>query len=145
MVASHTAAPLGGCEMAGMRLPPIISACLYGRRHEQLLSLTYSKVPGVWFVLPSHLLSLASRTVTVGSKHPRAFLYGWLPLSDAYRHPLCKQPNGILSLLTAPCMLPTASFLLTITIRCLWHPLLLGIANARLIAIELRTRNNGDL
>ena len=21
------------------------------------------------------------------SKHPRAFLYGWLPLSDAYRHP----------------------------------------------------------
>ena len=32
------------------------------------------------------------------------------------RHPLCKRPNCILSLLTAPCMLPTASSLLTITI-----------------------------
>ena len=31
-------------------------------------------------------------------------------------HPLCKRPNCILSLLTAPCMLPTASSLLTITI-----------------------------
>ena len=47
------------------------------------------------------------------SKHPRAFLYGWLPLSDAYRHPLCKQPNYIFSLVTAPCLLPLASSLLT--------------------------------
>ena len=30
-------------------------------------------------------------------------------------------------------------------VRCLWHPLLLGIANARLIAIELRIQHNGNL
>ena len=34
--------------------------------------------------LTSHLLSLASRTVTVGSRCLKARLYGWLPLSKAY-------------------------------------------------------------
>ena len=34
--------------------------------------------------LTSHLLSLASRTVTVGSKHLKAFLHSWLLLSNAY-------------------------------------------------------------
>ena len=52
-----------------------------------LLSLTYSKVLGVGVALSSHLLSLASRTVTVGSKNLKAFLYGWLPLSNAYGIP----------------------------------------------------------
>ena len=42
------------------------------------------KVSGLDVVLPSHLLSLASRTVTVGSQSPRGQLYGWLPLSNAY-------------------------------------------------------------
>ena len=72
-------------------------------------------------------------------------LYGWLPLSDAYRHPLCKQPNCIFSLLTAPCMLPTTSSLLTGPIRCRWHHFLSDIANACLIVIKLHIRKNGDL
>ena len=41
-------------EMAGAKVAPIISACLYGRRHEQPLSLTYGKVPGVGVALSSH-------------------------------------------------------------------------------------------
>jgi hypothetical protein len=34
---------------------------------------------------------------------------------------LCPMPDGIFSLLTAPCMLPTTSFLPTTFVRCLWH------------------------
>ena len=34
--------------------------------------------------LTSHLLFLALRTVTVGSKHLKAFLHSWLLSSDAY-------------------------------------------------------------
>ena len=41
------------------------------------------KVPCVGVAFTSHLLSLASRTVTVGSQSPRGQLYGWLPLSNA--------------------------------------------------------------
>ena len=42
------------------------------------------KVPCVGVALSSHLLSLASRTVTIGSQSPGGQLYGWLPLSNAY-------------------------------------------------------------
>ena len=42
------------------------------------------KVLFVGVALTSHLLSLASRTVTVGSRCLKARLYGWLPLSNAY-------------------------------------------------------------
>ena len=53
------------------------------------------KVPCVGIALTSHLLSLASRTVTVGSRCLKARLYGWLPLSDAQRHLLCNRSNDI--------------------------------------------------
>jgi len=43
-----------------------------GRRHEQPLSLTYGKVPGVWCRFPAI------------SQPPKGQLYGWLPLSNAY-------------------------------------------------------------
>ena len=66
-------------------------------------------------------------------------------LQTAQWHPLCKRPNCILSLLTAPCMLPTTSSLLTGPIRCPWHHFLSDIANACLIVIKLHIRKNGDL
>ena len=70
-------------EMAGGRAAPNNIACLYGRRHGQPLSLTQRQGFGCGVALSSHLLSLASRTVTVGSPYLQARLYGWLPLSDA--------------------------------------------------------------
>ena len=60
-------------------------------------------------------------------------------------HPLCKRPNCIFSLVTAPCMLPTASSLLIASIRCLWHYFLSDIANACLMVIKLRIRKNDYL
>ena len=57
--------------MAGKGLPSIIKACLYGRRHGQLLSLAYQQGALCDVALTSHFENL------------KAFLYGWLPLSDA--------------------------------------------------------------
>jgi hypothetical protein len=63
--------------------PPFYTLPL-GKGQEPLMSPTQGQadIIGGHF-RSSHLLSLASRTVTVGSKHLTAFLYGWLPLSDA--------------------------------------------------------------
>ena len=84
MVASHTAVPLGFSKWLGKR-HHIPGTLPLGKGQELTLSPTVKA--GLYFGgarHTSHLLSLASRTVTVGSKHPRAFLYGWLPLSNAY-------------------------------------------------------------
>jgi len=65
MVASHTAVPLGTANQRSLFAkrgkvngwygvgPNNISLPL-GRRHVLRMSLTYGKVPGVWFVLTSH-------------------------------------------------------------------------------------------
>ena len=45
---------LGDCEMAGKGLPSIIKACLYGRRHGQLLSLAYQQGALCDVALTSH-------------------------------------------------------------------------------------------
>ena len=50
MVASHTAAPLGGCEMAGKVLPPIIQPAFMVGDMCCVCPLPTGKVPGV--VLP---------------------------------------------------------------------------------------------
>ena len=70
--------------MAGMRLPPNNIACPWVGDIVSPCPLPKGKVPCVGIALTSHLLSLASRTVTVGSRCLKARLYGWLPLSNAY-------------------------------------------------------------
>ena len=87
MVASHTETPLGVSNQRSLfakrgkvngwceGCPNNISLPL-GRRHEQPLSLTYGKVPGVW--CRSHQ---PFRSPQEGQ------LYGWLPLSNAYGIP----------------------------------------------------------
>ena len=71
-VASHTAVPMGTAKWLVWDYPPMIKACLYGRRHVLRMSLTYSKVLCVW-VSPSPAIS----------PYITARLYGWLPLSNA--------------------------------------------------------------
>ena len=53
MVASHTEKPLGFSKWLVWDCPNNNSLPL-GRRHEQPLSLTYGKVPGVGCRFPSH-------------------------------------------------------------------------------------------
>ena len=111
MVASHTAVPMGTAKWLVRATPPFYTLPL-GKGQEQHMSPTQGQadIKGAAFA-------------PAISKHLTAFLYGWLPLSDAAGiiiangltgrwHHHCKRPNCILSLLTAPCMLPTASSLL---------------------------------
>ena len=72
MVASHTAAPLGGCEMAGKRHHTPKTLPL-GKGQEQHMSPTQGQAD----------IKRATFAPAI-SKHPKAFLYGWLPLSDAF-------------------------------------------------------------
>ena len=86
MVASHTAVPLGTAKWL-VRAMPTNKTLPLGKGQ----GLTMSPTIKAGYIIggcpsTSHLLSLASRTVTVGSRCLRARLYGWLPLSDAYRH-----------------------------------------------------------
>ncbi len=71
-------------EMAGARIAHIISACPWVGDMVSVCPLPNGKVSDVGGTLSSHLLSLASRTVTVGSQPLWGQLYGWLPLSNAY-------------------------------------------------------------
>jgi hypothetical protein len=60
---------------------------------------------GATFAPAIYFPSLA-RTVAVGSRCLKARRYGWLPMSDAYRHLLCKRSyldaSGILFMLANP-------------------------------------------
>ena len=67
--------PLGGCEMAGKSNPPFKTLPL-GKGHTQIAHVAYLKAGCI----------LRGNLVPAISKHLKAFLYGWLPLSDAYRH-----------------------------------------------------------
>ena len=71
-VASHTAAPHGGCEMAGARVAPIISACPW-------VGDMVSPCP-----LPTARLRVWGVAFPAISRCLKARLYGWLPLSNAY-------------------------------------------------------------
>ena len=133
MVASHTVVPLGTAKWLVWDCPFNIISLPLGRRHGQLLSLAYQQGILCDVALTSHF------AVPIGTAVWLATLVCCLSASSLYT----AQLHSLLA--NRPCLLLPASFLLTITIRCLWHPLLLGIANARLIAIELRTRNNGNL
>jgi len=83
MVASHTAAPIGAAKWLERATPPFYTLPL-GKGQEQHMSPTQGQayIKGATFAPAIYFPSLA-RTVTVGSKHLTAFLYGWLPLSDA--------------------------------------------------------------
>ena len=59
-------------EMAGMGLSPNNIACPWVGDKGCVCPLPKGKVPGVWCRLPAI------------SKNLKAFLYGWLPLSNAY-------------------------------------------------------------
>ncbi len=59
-------------EMAGMGLPPNNIACPWVGDMCSPCPLPKGKVPGVWCRFPAI------------SKNLKAFLYGWLPLSNAY-------------------------------------------------------------
>ena len=83
MVASHTETPLGVSKWLEQELSQKYQPAFTVGDMVNSCPLHSSKVVFVWCRFTSHLLSLASRTVTVGSKHLKAFLYGWLPLSDA--------------------------------------------------------------
>ena len=83
MVASHTETPLGVSKWLGKATPHKYNlAAMQGTRAKHVAYPRAGYILRGQF-LSSHLLSLASRTVTVGSPYPKARLYGWLPLSDA--------------------------------------------------------------
>ena len=95
--------------------------------------------------LSSHLLSLASRTVTVGSKNLKAFLYGWLPLSDASGIcPCLCIPSVLLPLF--PKALPWAGGSLPLSgAHSSERLLLMGIADVRVRYTRILNRVNGIL
>ena len=76
MVASHTETPLGVSKWLVRDYPPYNIACPWVGDMVSSCPLHISKVFCVMSLSPAI------------SKHPRAFLYGWLPLSDAKRHHL---------------------------------------------------------
>ena len=144
MVASHTAVPLGTANQRSLfakrgkvngwyGVAPNNIACPWVGDMVCVCPLPKGKVPGVWFGLTSHF------------EKPKGFSVWLATLVRCLWHPLCKRPHCILSLLTAPCLLPTTSSLLTGPIRCRWHHFLSDIANACLIVIKLHIRKNGDL
>ena len=71
MVASHTAVPLGTAKWL-VRATPTPETLPLGTGHTQLMSPTQGQA----YIIGETLAPAIS-------KHPRAFLYGWLPLSDA--------------------------------------------------------------
>ena len=85
MVASHTAVPLGTAKWLG-RATPHTRNLAVGKGQGLLMSPTQGQADIIGATLAPAI-----------SKHPRAFLYGWLPLSDAYRHPLCKRHPFLLT------------------------------------------------
>ena len=74
MVASHTAVPLGTAKWLVRVTPPFYTLPL-GKGQEQHMSPTQRQADIIGATLAPAI-----------SKHLKAFLYGWLPLSDAYRH-----------------------------------------------------------
>ena len=107
MVASHTAAPLGAAKWLGKRYHTPGTLPL-GKGQEPLMSPTQGQA-----------ILLGGISVPAISKHLKAFLYGWLPLSDA---------SGII---IVNC--PTAFSLITVFVCFLWHPFL---ANRPLYAAQ---------
>jgi len=95
MVASHPAVPMGTAGWLVRATPPFYTLPL-GKGQEQHMSPTQGQadIKGATFA-------------PAISKHLTAFLYGWLPLSDA---------SGILIANG-----PTASSLLTVFVCFLWH------------------------
>ena len=82
MVASHTETPLGVSKWLERATPHKYNlAAMQGTRAKHVAYPRAGYILRGQF-LSSHLLSLASRTVTIGSPYPKARLYGWLPLSD---------------------------------------------------------------
>ena len=82
MVASHTAVPLGTAKWL-VRATPTNKTLPLGKGHTQIAHVAYLKAGCI----------LRGNLVPAISKHLKAFLYGWLPLSDA---------SGIIFMLTAP-------------------------------------------
>ena len=71
MVASHTAAPIGAAKWLVRATPPFYTLPL-GKGQEQHMSPTQGQAD----------IKRATFAPVI-SKHLTAFLYGWLPLSDA--------------------------------------------------------------
>ena len=125
MVASHTAAPIGAAKWLERATPPFYTLPL-GKGQEQHMSPTQGQAD----------IKRATFAPAI-SKNLKAFLYGWLPLSDA---------AGILSLLTAPCILPNGIFFAIVHPQyySILHILFLSdIVNACLIVVKLRIRKAG--
>ena len=75
MVASHTEKPLGFSVWLD-RATPTTETLLLGKGQGLLMSPTQGQA-----------VFIGATFAPAISKHPRAFLYGWLPLSDTYRYP----------------------------------------------------------
>ena len=84
MVASHTAVPLGTANQRSLfasareskwlvRATPTHKTLPLGKGHTQIAHVAYLKAGCI----------LRGNLVPAISKHLKAFLYGWLPLSDA--------------------------------------------------------------
>ena len=88
-----------GLRNGWKEIPPNYIACLYGRRHCQLLSLAYQQGFICVLLLPAI------------SKSPRAFLYGWLPLSNAYGISFINVENPNLPALIRTFVRPTSKIM----------------------------------
>ena len=96
MVASHTEKPLGFSKWLD-RATPIPGTLPLGKGQGLLMSPTQGQA-----------ILLGATLAPAISKHLKAFVYGWLPLSDASGILFA---NGLM-----------ASSLLTVFVCFLWHP-----------------------
>jgi len=99
MVASHTAVPMGTAKWLD-RADPIPETLLLGKGQGLLMSPTQGQA-----------YIIGGNPIPAISKNLKAFLYGWLPLSDAQRHPfLANRPlyaaRRHLFFAIYPCLIP---------------------------------------
>ena len=104
MVASHTAAPFGAAKWL-VRATPTPKTLPLGKGHTQNMSPTQGQAD-----------IIGGNPIPAISKHPRAFLYGWLPLSDAAGILIANGPSAS-SLQIAPCLLPNGILLFMVIIK----------------------------
>ena len=88
MVASHTEKPLGFSKWLD-RATPTTETLLLGKGQGLLMSPTQGQA-----------VFIGATFAPAISKHPRAFLYGWLPLSDAQRHPFLANRSCLMFLVS---------------------------------------------
>ena len=95
-------------EMAGAKVAPLISSCPWVGDMCCSCPLPTARFRVCGVALTSHF-AVPKGTAVWLATFVRCLWHPFLanrPLYAAQRHPLCKRPNCIFSLVTAPCMLP---------------------------------------